>query len=160
MLTTLMLSLVLPLQIQDSPEPLRLVRVDLDASGVNVHDLNVLDLDLAAHHHEENVHSVDVVADTADLALMRREGLALMVLIDDLVAYYAARLEGPPETVGSGFGQWLSPPFGQGGMGGYYPFDEVEAVLDQISAQYPSIVTQKVRRGRSYPSRNFCSSFN
>ncbi|MEM6675414.1 MAG: M14 family zinc carboxypeptidase, partial [Planctomycetota bacterium] len=56
-------------------------------------------------------------------------------------------------SAGTTYGQWLTPPFSQGSMGGYYTFDEVVSVLDQMRATYPQFVSQKFSIGQTLQGR-------
>ena len=67
----------------------------------------------------------------------------------DLEAFYAAeaaRWPGPATDT-------LTPPIGQGAMGGHYTLSQMEAFLDQFHAQHPSICSQKVSIGTSIQGR-------
>ena len=102
-----------------------------------------------------------VLADDAQLAFLESQGLTTSVEIEDLAAHYAARLANTPPslplTAGQDLGAWLQPPFSQGGMGGYYTWDEVTSVLDQIHAAYPSIVGPRTSLGTSLQGRGIWS---
>lgn len=102
-----------------------------------------------------------VLADDAQLAFLESQGLTTSVEIQDLAAHYAARLAtAPPSlplTAGQDLGAWLQPPFSQGGMGGYYTWDEVTSVLDQIHAAYPAIVGPRTSLGTSLQGRGIWS---
>ena len=63
----------------------------------------------------------EVVVVEEDLESLAASGFKFEVTIRDLASFYASRLE--EETLAPGasnYGGWLSPPFGSGGMGGYY----------------------------------------
>ena len=95
----------------------------------------------------------EVIARSADLAALDARGIPYQVLTEDLEAFYAARLvPGGVEAAGA-YGAWLSPPFAQGGMGGYYTYAEVTSVLDQIHAAYPALTTVKASIGTSIEGR-------
>jgi hypothetical protein len=97
----------------------------------------------------------DLVADDGQLRFLKAQGLDATILIEDIAGYYAQRLAtGSTPPQGSGLGSWLQPAFGQGSMGGYYTFAEVESVLDQIGAAYPQYVTPKFSLGQSLEGRD------
>ena len=97
----------------------------------------------------------DLVADDGQLAFLKGQGLETTILIEDIAGYYAQRLAtGSTPPAGTGLGSWLQPAFGQGSMGGYYTFDEVASVLDQISTAYPQFVTPKFSVGQTIEGRN------
>ena len=83
---------------------------------------------------------------------LRRLGVPYRVVIDDLESFYASRLDTAPDVAGP-YGTWLTPPFASGAMGGYYTFTQVESVLNQIAAQYPSIVAPRVSIGTTIEGR-------
>jgi carboxypeptidase T len=95
----------------------------------------------------------EVAANPAELAALEAERVDFAVLVEDLAAWYASRLTGQPDSPPQ-YGAWLSPVFGSGSMGGYYPFAQVESVLDQIHAAYPSITTAKTSIGTTVEGRN------
>ena len=132
-------------------ELLRLARLDLDTIQASLAEGEVV-----------------VLADDDDLAAIRALELQATVQIDDLAGYYARRLSakdaGAPSQSGSGqsgtssamggpYGQWLSPQFGQGSMGGYYTYAEIGGILDQMSAAYPNLMTPKVSIGSTLEGR-------
>jgi hypothetical protein len=104
--------------------------------------------------------SATVIAKSWDLAQLDARQLSYDILEEDLEAFYAARLATPEQladmraaSAASG-GSSISPDFGQGSMGGFFTFSEVVGVLDQLSAQYPSIMTAKQSIGQSLEGRD------
>lgn len=110
-----------------------------------------------------------VLVDAAELQLLDELGMDWSIEIEDLAGHYARRLAGGGFDSGSGRGsgsgstqralgglyaQGLNPTFGQGAIGGYYSFPEIESILDQLSASYPQILTQKVSIGTTIEGRN------
>ncbi|MEM1452026.1 MAG: M14 family zinc carboxypeptidase [Planctomycetota bacterium] len=114
-------------------------------------DLDVISLDLAGGEATLLVTPDEVEA-------LRDLRLEVEVQIEDLAAHYARRLAQGGGTsslsAGTTYGQWLTPPFGQGGMGGYYTFAEIESVLDQMRATYPQFVSQKMSIGQTIQGRD------
>jgi hypothetical protein len=99
-----------------------------------------------------------VLADDGQLAALRGRGLRATVVIEDLAAFYAQRLAtAASPSSGPGLGAWLQPAFGQGEIGGYYSWDQVGSVLDQIHAAYPSIVGPRTSIGTSLEGRDLWS---
>ncbi len=128
-----------------------LIQVEVDAEGLQ----RLLSLDMDVPHVHPGADHAQVIADAGELATLRQVGIQYRVLVDDLQAWYAERLD-PSEqalSAGSPYGANLSPAFGQGEIGGYYSYDEVTSILDQISAANPSIVTQKVSLGSTIQGR-------
>lgn len=129
-----------------------LIRLDLPPAGLRPL-LADLPLDVAAVTPEGGIQ---LIAGAADLRALDARGVRWTLLTPDLPAFYAARLlqgaalaQQPAAALGAG----LSPTFGQGAMGGYYTFDQVVAVLDQLHAQYPAIVGVKQAIGTSIQGR-------
>ncbi len=135
------------------PSPIQhLARVELAERGLLPDDLQRLGFDVA--YVDRQNRAVDIVATDEEIAALTRLGLAPLVRIEDLTGFYAerARQENPP-AAGGGLGSWLTPPFGQGSMGGYWTYDQLVSVLDQIAAAYPAIVRPKSSLGNSIQGR-------
>ena len=116
-----------------------------------------LELDLAGYggpaRGPDGRPRIEVIADDADLAALDALGVPYEVLVPDLVAFYRSRLGPLPESPGP-YGAWLVPPFAGGGMGGYYTFDEVVAVLDQMIAAYPNLISARTSLGKTVEGRD------
>ncbi|MBM3986270.1 MAG: zinc carboxypeptidase, partial [Planctomycetes bacterium] len=147
------LSLAAAAAAQQPPAPgPALIRLDIQPAALRLL-LADLPLDVAAVTPEAGI---EVIADAADLRALDARGVPWTLRTPDLSASYAARLlqgdalaQQPPAELGAG----LSPPFGAGAMGGYYTFDQVVGVLDQLRAQYPAIVGVKQAIGTSIEGR-------
>lgn len=155
MLITLILAAAAAPQVQDAPTtslPASLVRVDLSAQG-QLEQLLRLGMDIP--HVHQGAQQAQVIADKGDLDQLSRLGVPYEILVDDLEAWYAARLAGSHQNLqaGSGYGSSLMPPFGQGSMGGYWTYDQVTSVLDQIAASHPSLVAPKQSIGTTIEGR-------
>jgi murein tripeptide amidase MpaA len=113
--------------------------------------LLALDLDLAGCAAIELPRqTIDVIADARALDKLRASGLDFEITIADLEAHYAREaskhgLQGP---------QTLTPPLGQGAMGGHYTLAQVVAILDSFAQDFPSICARKVSIGRSIEGRD------
>lgn len=113
--------------------------------------LLALNLDLAACTALEiPAKMVDVIATDADIETLRRAGLQYEVAIVELEKHYAAEMakSGVPRP------QTLTPPLGQGGMGGHYTYAEIVAILDSFARDYPSLCAPKVSIGRTHEGRD------
>lgn len=137
-------------QAQAAPEPHHLVQVIVrDAHTLD--RLLRLDLDLAACSAIElPAKTVDVIATDADIDTLRRAGLEFEVAIRNLEEHHARELakHGTPHV------QTLTPPLGQGSMGGHYTLTEVTAILDSFARDYPALCAPKVSIGRSHEGRD------
>jgi carboxypeptidase T len=128
-----------------------LVAVDPAALRGGASALSALGIDHIASNPENG--TLEFAASPEEVAALRARRIPFRVLIDDLESYYASRLSIPPEAAGP-YGTWLTPAFGQGAMGGYYTYAQVGAVLDQMSAAYPSLMTVKTSIGTSVEGRS------
>ncbi len=126
-----------------------LVRVEL--ARASLPELARLDLDLAALTRDG---AVELICDASARARLSAAGIPYTLVHEDLTAFYASRLQAPETVRGTPpLGAWLSPPFGAGGMGGYYTYAQVASVLDQIHAAYPALTGVKFSLGTSHEGR-------
>lgn len=134
---------------QPEPEVRHLVQVYVHEAR-DLDRLLALDLDLASCQAlEPPVKVVDVIARDADLPRLLASGLDHDVAIRDLAAHYERELAraGATSTLA------LTPPIGQGGMGGNYTLVQMEAILDSFANDHPTLCTSKVSIGTSIQSR-------
>jgi len=130
-----------------------LVQLDLLQNGISVVDLQRLDFDVAAE--SGNLTTAQVVADADDLARLRNLDWSFQVLHTDLAAFYAERAAADRgQRAPAGLGDFLSPPFASGSMGGYYTLAETISVLDQITAAFPNLTSDRFSIGSSIEGRN------
>jgi carboxypeptidase T len=155
MFSTILLAASL-VPVQDVPEghvhPVQHL-VHVEVTPRSVRRLLALDLDVAKLDLVSSLAEVIVTPD--ELELLAASGLTHRIEIRDLARYYAARLAagaGQGPAAGS-YGAWLNPPFAGGGMGGYYTFAQIESVLDQMRATYPSLISAKQSLGNSIQGR-------
>ena len=122
------------------------------AGAADLDRLLALDLDLAACQALElGSRTVDVIAHgDQDLARLRAAGLPFQVAIRDLEAHYAQELArfGPFQA------ETLTPPVGQGAMGGHYTLAQMEAILDGFAQTYPGLCSPKTSIGTSLQGRD------
>lgn len=129
--------------------PHHLVEVRLSGPG-EMQRLLALDLDLAsctAPRWPRRV--VEVIATDGDLATLRRERFEHEVKIVRLEEWHAAQAARFPITAP----ETLTPPLGQGAMGGHYTLAQIEAILDALHQANPAIVTSKQSLGTSIEGR-------
>jgi carboxypeptidase T len=128
--------------------------VHVDVTPRNVRRLTALDLDVA--YLDLVASRAEVIVTEEQLPLLEGAGLSHRVVTRDLARFYAARLAaggGQGPAAGS-YGGWLSPPFGSGGMGGYYTLTQVGSVLDQMRSAYPNLISAKQSLGTSIQGRD------
>ena len=95
--------------------------------------------DIDDHHHAiDNAH---IFANDAEQALLRRLGLQLEVLQEDLSQYYADRSSTSSLTTAGG------------SFAGYRTYDEMNLRMVQMAAIYPQIVSQPINVGTTVQGR-------
>ncbi len=137
-------------QAVEKPEHYSQVRVAEAQVRARPAEFFALGFDHVARDGETN--ELEFAASDRELASLRAAGFRARVTIDDLAAFYASRLDSHPLASGP-YGTWLSPPFAQGQMGGYYTYTQVVSVLDQIHAAYPTLTTAKASIGTTLEGR-------
>ena len=110
-----------------------------------------LDLDLAScHAPEAGTKQVEVVATDGDIDRLRRAGFKFRVVTRNLEDHYEREMKrlslGQPDT--------LTPPLGQGAMGGHYTLAQMVAILDSFALKHPKICAKKVSLGKSIEGRD------
>jgi hypothetical protein len=113
--------------------------------------LLALDLDLAGCRTPLlGQRRIEVIGRPGDLATLQQAGIPCRVVVPDLMAQHAAALAQhalPVEDT-------LTPPIGQGAMGGHYTLAEMEAILDDFHSNHPNLCSQKVSIGQSIEGRD------
>jgi hypothetical protein len=155
MLTALLLALqASPLPLAPAPavqSTLHLAEVEIDGRE-QLATLLALDLDLVEGRTAEGRYLA--VVDAQEFARLAGSGLSARIVQRDLEQFYAARLAAPPTAPVTGaFGNWLNPPFGSGGMGGYYTWAQIQSVQDQLSAAHPARISPRATFGSSIENR-------
>lgn len=146
----LMLGLLALCAPSQSPVPHHLVQVVVP-DGQAMARLVSMDLDLAACMGVGlGDKSVDVIATDADIARLRAAGFAFDVAIRRLEEHYQRQLA----PFANPAADTLTPPLGQGAMGGHYTLAQMEAFLDSFHANYPDLITAKVSLGKSIEGRD------
>jgi hypothetical protein len=127
-----------------------LVQVRIE-SAADLDRLLGLDLDLASCQAlEPPVRLVDVIATDEDFARITRAGLFAEVAIRDLAAHHERELA----RHGAMHSQALTPPVGQGAMGGHYTLQQMTAILDTFARDYPNLCSPKLSIGQSIEGRD------
>jgi len=148
MLATLLFSLLALAPLQNHGIDHHLVRI-LVRDAVTLDKVMKLDLDLAACNALElPAKEIEVIADDADVAKIKAAGLQYEVAIRNLEDSIEQRLS---KYV---FPNQLTPPVGQGGMGGNYTWAQIVAILDSLAKANPKIVSTKVSIGKSIEGRD------
>ncbi len=97
---------------------------------------------------------VVTVMSEADLADLATSGFAYEVSVPDMAAAYDARTPFTEAERQQSLAASRADGFDFGSMGGYYTFDEVVAKLDEMAANYPNLITDKVSIGQSHEGRD------
>ncbi|MBB3836085.1 murein tripeptide amidase MpaA [Runella defluvii] len=94
-----------------------------------------------------------------DLRVFRKHGIKVNYLIEDLEKSYQAfnlKMDEQNRKIGQMARTSAVPTpanFGTGSMGGFYTFQQLEAILDNMRALYPNLISSKVSIGSSVQSR-------
>ncbi|MCA8969008.1 MAG: zinc carboxypeptidase [Planctomycetes bacterium] len=108
-----------------------------------------MDFDLASCQKLElPVHLLEVFATDADIEKMRIAGLDYRIEIRDYEKHIAKQNAGFTSPFA------LTPPVGQGAMGGHYTLAQIEAHLDKFAKDHPTLCTAKVSLGKSVEGRD------
>ncbi|MCK5075684.1 MAG: zinc carboxypeptidase, partial [Calditrichia bacterium] len=99
--------------------------------------LQKIGLDFESAYFEKGKF-IELIIAEYEIEKIENAGFTYEVQIEDMSNFYASRLY---NREGKGFGY--------GSMGGFYTFEEVNAQLDSMYAQFPNLITQKTSIGTS-----------
>ena len=121
------------------------------AGPAQMQQLLAMDLDLAGCRAPLLAQRrVEVIGRPGDALRLQLAGIQHIVRVPDLAAAHAAALaQFPPSNEDT-----LTPPIGQGAMGGHYTLAEMESILDDFHQQYPQLCSQRVSIGQSIEGRD------
>jgi carboxypeptidase T len=149
--TALFYCLLPVLQAQNPTEPVyRRVLINLD--GRSLETLSALGIET---DHGEYRPGRSFISDFSDeeLARVRAAGFQTTVLIDRVADWYAAQQPGSRPVTERGVNckpnilpahQYATPDnYEYGTMGGYHTLAEMEAILDQMAARFPNLITKR-----------------
>ena len=130
------------------------VRISLDAPDAlaRLAEHGVV-LDHARRVKTKDGWALETVLNDVEIEALARSGLVYDVTVQDLAAEYASRPAATEAERAAGRAASRVGGFGYGSMGGYYTFDEVVEKLDELAADYPSLITQRVSIGQSWEGR-------
>ncbi len=112
--------------------------------------LMAMDLDLAGCRAPLLAQRrVEVIGRPGDVQRLRAANLQHIVRVADLNAAHAAAVAQFPLSGED----TLTPPIGQGAMGGHYTLAQMEAILDAFHTNYPQLCSQRVSIGQSIEGR-------
>ena len=100
-----------------------------------------LDID---HSYREPGQWIEFAISESRIHLLDETQLHYDIIHEDLESFYASRLDSDYE----------SRDFDLGSMGGYYTFAEIEEHLDELYADYPELITEKVSLGQTLEGRD------
>lgn len=130
------------------PRHLVLVRT---TGPAQLQQLLALDLDLAACRPPLLAQRrVEAIVNDQELANLRAQGFEVRLLQRDLSAFHAAQAARNALPRGEDL---PNPPLGQGAMGGHWTLAQMEAILDALHTQNPSICAAKTSIGMSIENR-------
>lgn len=137
-----------------APDGVRAVRslIEVRVTGpAQLQQLLALDLDLAGCRTPLLAQRrIEVVGRPGDTQKLRQANIAFVVRVPDLEAAHAAAVAQFPLTGED----TLTPPIGQGAMGGHYTLQEMESILDDFHSNYPNLCSQRVSIGQSIEGRD------
>src|SRR5262245_2453975 len=138
---------------QVAPQPIRGLVEVVVTGPAQMQQLLAMDLDLAGCTLPLPAQRrIEVISMPGDLQRLEAAGFRCRVLVPDLVAAHAAALAASPAPATSP--DTLTPPIGQGSMGGHYTLAEMIAILDNFHTLYPQLCSQKVSIGQSIEGRD------
>ncbi|HIF27880.1 MAG TPA: hypothetical protein EYQ40_05020, partial [Candidatus Marinimicrobia bacterium] len=100
-----------------------------------------LDID---HSYQQPGEWIEFVIPESKIPQLISTQLSYTIIHEDLERFYASRLDSDYE----------SRDFDLGSMGGYYTFAEIEEHLDELYADYPELITEKVSLGQTLEGRD------
>lgn len=136
------------------------VRVHLD--GVPNGVAGLIELGIAADHGAlREGESLTTDLSSAEITKLQQAGITYDVLIPDVKAHYVARAHEAASGALRGGGEDCNPqphfPVPQhvteGSMAGFYTWDEMVAILDEMHTAYPDLISPKVSIGESWEGR-------
>ena len=142
-----------PQSAEEAPLPAprqALIEIDLVAEGISSHELLFAGYDLI--YQRDGIAQVLIDAEEERELLRSRIGFTL--IHEDLTRYYVERNLNQALSTPPSLGANLTPPFGSGSQGGFYSWSQVVSVLDQITAAYPDLTTDKFSIGQSLEGRD------
>ncbi|MEO8588794.1 MAG: M14 family zinc carboxypeptidase [Flavobacteriales bacterium] len=154
------LSLLLAVQ-ASAQEPMRYHRVKIHTSGIMGGLRSVAALGIAVDHGQvkEGEWMTTDLSD-AEIAQLASHGYRYDVLIEDVSAYYASHSAMPAEGGQRADASCNTPTahaqpthFELGSMAGYYTWQEMLDILDEMAALYPDLISVKQPIGQSIEGR-------
>ncbi|MEM6785358.1 MAG: M14 family zinc carboxypeptidase [Bacteroidota bacterium] len=110
-----------------------------------------LALDHAHRHKTPMGVETCAVLNSAEQTRLAQRGIAHRLAVPDLDAVYKAQLPRRQAMLDAMRGRAFDlERFELGSVGGFYSFDEVVAKLDELRADFPDLITEKVSLGQSY----------
>ncbi len=129
-----------------------LIKLDLPPNGM--HDLTHLGLDVD-HPKYNSDGTIELYVNYDDLEIMRSEGFEYEVLIENFAKYYEQRaIQDRQKVLTTPKSAKTADRFGYGSMGGFYTFAEIVSKLDQMTADFPNIASQKFSIGTTLEGRD------
>ncbi len=125
-------------------------RVRIDLRGHTIGDLAALGIE-TDHGHYEPGRSLTTVLAATEFQVVQQAGFVTEILIPDLKKWFleqkddmpaASRGNGCDDDAKSGIGDWKTPAnYTAGSMGGYPTYGEMLAVLDDMRAKFPNLIS-------------------
>lgn len=135
-------SLVILFTVVFSFEKYKEIRIYDDSKEV-ISKLKNAGLDIDHIYIEPNLWIEFVISENR-ISLLDQAQLHYEIMHEDIEQFYKSRLDNNFESRDFEFGS----------MGGYYTFNEIEEQLDNLHANFPELITQKVSIGETLEGRN------
>tara|TARA_R110002124_G_scaffold138576_6_gene302195 strand:- start:140950 stop:143250 length:2301 start_codon:yes stop_codon:yes gene_type:complete len=121
-----------------------------DNEQLNILIENGFDID----HAEQINNGISFFVSELELIRLQELNISYEITIPDYAIYYAQRVaEDAPNLVDLTRSERVANGFGLGSMGGFYTYTEVEAKLDEMKADYPNLITDKISIGTTAEGR-------
>lgn len=147
--TLWVLALLMTINANAQTTPEHYSRLKIDLYQKDIQQLAALGLDVDHGLYARDRFFIGDFS-TWELHQLQAAGFPYEVLIEDVVAYYQDQSRGDLESRGpndcdptSRFPYATPQHFTLGSMGGFYTYEEMLVILDQMAAAYPELITQK-----------------
>jgi carboxypeptidase T len=132
-------------------------KIHLDSNDKTLKRLSSLGIAVDHGEHKKNTYYISDFSER-EIAMAKNNGYTVDILIDDVATYYSDQNKGKPvkkkeETekslndrsfdCTSNIAIVTPTHFQLGSMGGYYTYTELLAILDDMVAQFPNLITAK-----------------
>jgi len=135
-------------------------KIEVEVSSID--DIKgLMELGLAVDHAEKDMEKISFFVSEDELKLLDNAGFTYNILIEDWIDYYNSLPKMSEEEKQMQLDRTKSiygvSGFSYGSMGGYLTLSEVWDELDEMFADYPNLITEKVSIGTTHQNREIYS---